>query len=105
MKNGNMGCLLSSNIFQAAALTVFPCVILGIDYGIGTIIAIAATLLITFLPFVAHPALLAFNIWAFIVALGQPIDVVSIIFFVIFGIYAIGYIIPTIIELIEQIIY
>lgn len=50
--------------------------------------------IILFVPFVGEIVRIVLYIWAFIVVLNGPMDVVAIVFFVVFAIYALAELLP-----------
>lgn len=49
---------------------------------------------ILFLPIIGEIVRIALYVWAFVVAIGQPVDIVSIIFFVFAALYAFTTLVP-----------
>lgn len=83
--------------FILGALLMFaPLVFLDMPFWASLLIIIA----IMYIPIIGDITNFAIWIWSFVVVISEPIDGWSIAYFIIFGIYVLTSIIPTVIQLI-----
>lgn len=75
-----------------------PLYILHFPFWVDAIIIAA----ILFIPFIGELVRLVLYVWAFIVVLSQPIDIVSIIFFVCAALYFFTTILPLLLSLLAK---
>ena len=75
-----------------------PLYILRFPFWVDALIIAA----ILFLPFIGELIRLVLYVWAFIVVLSQPIDIVSIIFFVCAALYFLSAVLPLLLSLLAR---